>query len=67
MDMERRVDELESKLSLLDDLVDTLNLTLYRQQQHIARLESGLAELAARLEAAGPRAAAERHEVPPHY
>ena len=32
---EDRIAEIESKLTLAEDLLDTLNTTVYRQQQHI--------------------------------
>ncbi len=64
-----RLAEIEAKLTLAEDLLETLNRTVYRQQQHIDRLEHELRALRDQVEAAAsasePRAAAD--EVPPHY
>ena len=66
---EARLAEIESKLTLSEDLLETLNRTVYRQQQHIDRLERELRALRDQVEAAS--AAAEpitpQDEVPPHY
>ena len=37
--LEARIAEIEAKLTLAEDLLETLNRTVYRQQQHIERLE----------------------------
>lgn len=64
-----RLAEIEAKLTLAEDLLETLNRTVYRQQQHIDRLEHELRALRDQVEAAAsasePRTAAD--EVPPHY
>jgi len=63
-----RLDELEAKFALVDDLVDTLNHTIYRQQQQIDQLTKALSELASELRAHAPPSARNlRDEVPPHY
>lgn len=66
---ESRLAEIEAKLMLSDDLLETLNRTVYRQQQHIDRLERELRTLREQIE--GMDAAGEprtpRDEVPPHY
>jgi SlyX protein len=66
---ESRISELESKLTLAEDLLEALNRTVYRQQQQIDRLEREIRALRDQVEAtaaaAEPRAAAD--EVPPHY
>jgi len=66
---EERIAEIEAKLALAEDLLDTLNLTVYRQQQHIDRLERELRALHDQVEASraagAPGALAD--EVPPHY
>ena len=36
-DADRRLNELEIKASFTEDLLDQLNLTIYRQQQQIQR------------------------------
>jgi SlyX protein len=66
---EARLAEIEAKLTLAEDLLETLNRTVYRQQQHIDRLELEVRALRDQVEAAS--AAAEpgvpAEEVPPHY
>ena len=66
---EGRLEEIESKLALAEDLLETLNLTVYRQQQHIERLERELLRVREQVEAAAlaQDPAAPKHELPPHY
>lgn len=67
--LEARIAEIEAKLALAEDAVDALNTTVYRQQQHIDRLERELRALRDQVDAAAaadePRTPAD--EVPPHY
>lgn len=67
--LEARIAEIEAKLTLSEDLLETLNRTVYRQQQHIDRLEREVRALRDQVEAAA--AAGEpgspQDEVPPHY
>lgn len=67
--LDARIVEIEAKLALAEDAVDALNTTVYRQQQHIDRLERELRALRDQVDAAAaaaePRAPAD--EVPPHY
>ncbi len=67
--IENRVADLEIKLAQQDDLLDTLNRTIYRQQQKIDELEALCTALARHLketrQAADAGGAAE--EKPPHY
>lgn len=69
MDEERLVD-IEIKLARQEDLLDTLNDTVYRQQRRIDELEALCAALAKRVAEAqrsnngGQQAV---HEIPPHY
>ncbi len=67
---EERLQALEVKAAYAEDLLDELNLLVYRQQQRIERLEQELAEL--RRQMPGPTDAAgappgSRDELPPHY
>lgn len=67
-DVVRRLNELEIKASFTEDLLDQLNLTLYRQQQQIDSLLQQVTQLRQQLPeggAAGPRNL--RDELPPHY
>lgn len=66
-----RLDELESRAAFQDDLIESLNQVVARQDRELAglarrvrALETRLAELA---EAASLPGAGGGHEVPPHY
>ena len=67
--LEARIAEIEAKLTLSEDLLETLNTTIYRQQQHIERLERDLRAMRDQVEAMGAASdpAAARDEIPPHY
>ena len=54
---------------LSDDLLETLNRTVYHQQQHIDRLEREVRALRDQIEGlnAGADPTAPRDEIPPHY
>ncbi len=63
-----RLDALEIKACQADDQLDALNLTVFRQQQQIDRLQNQLALL--RQQLADPAQAAPRNpqdDIPPHY
>ena len=67
--LEARIAEIEAKLTLSEDLLETLNTTVYRQQQHIERLERDLRAMRDQVESisASAEPAAPRDEIPPHY
>ncbi len=66
--MESRLNELEAKMSLAEDLLDALNRTVYRQQQQIDRLQQDIRALRQQLLQATPAEAdAPGDEIPPHY
>lgn len=66
--MESRLNELEAKISLAEDLLDALNRTVYRQQQQIDRLQDDIRALRQQLREAGPsEAGSPGSETPPHY
>lgn len=66
--MESRLNELEAKMSLAEDLLDALNRTVYRQQRQIDRLQQDIRALRQQLLQAMPaEAAGPGDEVPPHY
>ena len=69
-DLEQRVDELESRLAFQDDLIESLNQVITRQDREIITMASQIKDLFTRVseqaETATPGAAAE-HEIPPHY
>ena len=63
-----RVTELEVKLGFAEDLIDTLNKTMFRQQEQIDLLQRQLSELHRRmLEAEGHESRDPSEEIPPHY
>lgn len=66
---ERRITELEIKLSFCEDLLETLNATVVRQQGEIDRLQAQLRVLREQMTAAAgpgePRSL--RDELPPHW
>jgi SlyX protein len=66
---EERLIELEIKVTRQEDLLDTLNKTVYEQQKKIADLEALCTELARRLKdvAANASERMPANERPPHY
>lgn len=65
-----RLTELEIKASYQEDLLDQLNMAVYRQQQQIDRLVQEIAHLRQQMPepgsgGGGPRDP--RDELPPHY
>lgn len=66
--MEARLNELEAKVALAEDLLETLNQTVIRQQAQIDLLQQQLRLLHQRLQDALPdEARTPRDEIPPHY
>jgi SlyX protein len=64
----RRLDALELKACDADDLLDQLNLTVYRQQQQIELLQQQLALLRQQLPEAGQAGGRQLlDDLPPHY
>jgi SlyX protein len=66
--MNERLEKIETKLSLSEDLLEELNKTVYRQQQQIEQLQREVISLRKQLQASlpnEPRNPAE--EIPPHY
>lgn len=65
---EQRLTELEIKASYADDLLDTLNQLVTRQQEQIELLLREVSRLRQRGEPEGTQAARDpRDELPPHY
>lgn len=66
---ESRITELETKLAFAEDLLETLNEAVIRQQRQIDSLQEQLRLLHQQLcdsqSESEPRAA--REEIPPHY
>lgn len=67
-DTQDRLTELEAKLAFTEDLLDTLNQTVIRQQAQLDLLQEQLRLLNQRLQDAqsdAPRTL--RDDIPPHY
>jgi SlyX protein len=66
--MEARLNEIEAKMSLAEDLLDALNRTAFRQQQQIDRLQQDVRALRQQLQEFAPNEIARPgDEIPPHY
>jgi len=66
--MEARLDELEAKVAFAEDLIETLNQTVIRQQAQIDLLQQQLRLLHQRLQEALPdESGGPRDQIPPHY
>lgn len=66
--MQDRLTEIETKLAFAEDLIDTLNRTVFRQQEQIDLLQAQLRLLHGQLQALQPEdARSPREEIPPHY
>lgn len=68
MELDERLVNLEIKLASQDDLLDTLNQTIYRQQKKIDELDALCSALARRITELPAQAnSALPHDKPPHY
>ena len=66
--LENRVTELEIKLGYADDLIETLNHTVFRQQEQIEVLQRQLDDIRRQVQAIPADGAPSlRDEIPPHY
>lgn len=66
--MESRLEKIESKLSLAEDMLEELNKTIYHQQRQIEQMRQEMASLHQQIQSAMP--AEQRNsgdEIPPHY
>jgi SlyX protein len=67
-EQDKRLNELEIKIGLADDLIDQLNQTLFRQQQQIEFLANELASLRQQMpQERNTQLPSMRDELPPHY
>jgi len=65
---EQRLTDIELKLTAMEDLVETLNNTVYRQQTSIERLQDLCTTLARRIHDMDNNAGGQApDEKPPHY
>ena len=67
MTTEQRLTEVEIKLSYAEDLLDELNLQIYRQQQQIEALIGQVTALRQQAPEAGGAGRNPQDELPPHY
>lgn len=68
MNLEPRIDDLESRLAFQDDTINALSDELVRQQRDIERLQAQMAALLKRQqELTGQFEAQEQDAPPPHY
>ena len=65
--MDDRLEKIESKLSLAEDLLEELNKTVYRQQRRIDQLQQAIISLREQVQAAQPNEPRNLNdEIPPH-
>ncbi len=65
---ESRIDELEAKLSFAEDLIDTLNHRVFRQQESLDLMQRQIQLLHQQLQNMMPdQQGSPRDELPPHY
>jgi len=63
-----RIDELEAKLSFAEDMIESLNLTVFRQQEQLDLMQQQIRLLHEQLKAVSPKEERDlRDEIPPHY
>ncbi|MHB1083490.1 MAG: SlyX family protein [Thiobacillus sp.] len=68
--MEERLNELEAKIAFAEDLIETLNQTVFRQQGQIDLMQQQVRLLHQQLQDAiqnGDGDRTPRNEIPPHY
>jgi len=67
--LERRIDELESQLTFQDGLIDSLNITVAKQDREILELKHQFGRISERLKEIGDTSpgAMPQDETPPHY
>ncbi len=66
--MDDRLEKIETKLSLSEDLLEELNKTVYQQQRQIEQLQREIVRLREQVLAAMPNDARNLNdEIPPHY
>ncbi|CAG2148053.1 Protein SlyX [Cupriavidus campinensis] len=67
--MESRLTDLEIKVAFQEDLIETLNLAVARQQQQLDLLQAQFRALYQQVRTSASTAAESnpQHEIPPHY
>jgi len=70
-DLATRLDELESRLAFQDDLIESLNEVIARQDRDLSRMAQQLKDLTTKIsdlsESGGGPSTPAGYEVPPHY
>ena len=70
-ELEKRLDELESRLAFQDDLIESLNQVISHQDRNLARLTLMLQGLTVKMndiaESAAVPGDSSGDEIPPHY
>jgi SlyX protein len=63
-----RIDEFEAKLAFAEDMIESLNLTVFRQQEQLDLMQQQIRLLHEQLKAVSPKEERDlRDEIPPHY
>ena len=66
--LQERIDELEAKLAFAEDMIESLNLTVFRQQEQLDLMQQQIRLLHEHLQAVTPKEERNlRDEIPPHY
>lgn len=67
--LERRIDELENQLTFQDGLIESLNITVAKQDREILELKQQFGRISERLKELGDASpvAMQQDETPPHY
>ena len=66
--MDERIEKVESKLALAEDLLDELNKLVYKQQRQIEQLQRELVRVQELVESSVPNEPRRlMDEIPPHY
>jgi SlyX protein len=69
-----RLDDLEARITLMDDMLDALNRTVFEQQRQIESLQQQLRHVYQQMQSQSQSADAQldaapdpRQDIPPHY
>jgi SlyX protein len=66
--MQQRIDELEARFSFAEDMIESLNLTVFRQQEQLDLMQQQIRLLHEQLRDVRPKEERDlRDEIPPHY
>jgi SlyX protein len=66
--MTDRLNDLEARIALMDDMLDSLNRTVFEQQRAIESLQLQLKHVYAQVQAMQPAERADaQQDIPPHY